>query len=362
MNWTDLPGPTAFIALVEQDLRDSKSVLAVLPGCFDDQWLYSIRSRLEGCYEWQEVPSTLEGFYQDVSCRHDGQPFVDIREMIEHRITGRGFILRDPPLETWSNWMIFMRSFAELNRGLPEVERNVFVIVTEKPATKLPNEPLLSERRIEGIIRTEDAFFYAARNMDINDDGHLWRKIRIHVASELAVWDFHLCDGLCELPVRKLLDPIEWLRDYSERQGWAGDSENPVDHEKIQRAGLLFSVDGEEMTHSGLLALQGKRDEIERRIWIAQVRVLFPVIEEQRIRLINTLRRIHASTINRWECELDDDEELEIGVLYHRMVTSRIFGMDLTRLAEKLKNVRNNLAHLKICEPRDLPGDHEWLK
>lgn len=360
MSWFNLPGPSSYLALVEQDLRESKSVFAVVPTCFDDQWLYAMRSRLETSYEWMEVPETLQGFYQAISCRPDGKPFTGIREIIEHRITRRGFIVRNPPEDSWNTWIPFLGKFAEFNRAIDDLEKNVFLVVTDSLPNAIPRELLISERRIEKFIRPEDSFFHVARTSDFGDTNEIWRKIRMHVCSELALWDFQLCELLSELSVRQLLDPYSWLSEYGVKQGWKSFVVNGRDDD-LRRAGLLFAIAGEEMTHSVLLALQGKNEEVLRRIWIAQIRVLFPIIEEQRLRLLEVLRRIHASTIKSWEREVGEDGELEIGFLHHRMSVSNAFGRDLTRIAEKLKYMRNNLAHLKICGPQDLLGEREWL-
>lgn len=361
MSWSDLPGPSSFLALVEQDLRESKSVFAVVPKCFDDQWLYAMRSRLESNYEWMEVPGTLREFYQEVSCRPDGEPFIELREIIEHGIRGRGFTLKNPPADAWNTWIPFLRDFAELNRAVDDLEKNVFLVVSDHPPNEIPNEPLISERRIEGFIRAEDSLFHAAKTFEVRETSDIWRKIRLHVCSELALWDFRLCELLGELPTKQLLEPFDWLREYGAVQGWQSFALS-VSNGELRRAGLLFSIAGEEFTHSALLVIQGKNEEIVKRIWIAQIRVLFPIIEEQRLRLLKVLRQIHSRTIDSWERELEEDGELEIGILYHRMIVSNFFGRDLTRIAGKLKNMRNNLAHLKICGPQDLPDEREWLR
>jgi hypothetical protein len=110
------------------------------------------------------------------------------------------------------------------------------------------------------------------------------------------------------------------------------------------------------------LALNGNKDEIARRVWIAQVRVLFPIIEEQRIRLIRMLRVHDPVIIKAWENEPEIAGDLEIGALSYRMSRSRRFKQRLTDYAVKLRNIRNKLAHLRICLPSDIPSEDEWLR
>jgi hypothetical protein len=360
-DWTDLPGPSLFLQRVEQDLCESKSVLAVVPSCFDDRWVYAIRSRLENNYEWREVSGSPGEFLQEISTRKDGQAFIHPREIIEKGIVRQGFVLKNPSGDKWNEWSSFLQSFAELHRGTNELNRNVFLVTSVETRNILPNELLLSERRIEGFIRPEDPFFHAAQVVEPDETDSLWRKIRMHVCSEVAQWDFRLCEQLCELSTKDLLDPFDWLREYGKLRGWDDVSETS-DPKILRQHGLLFSIGKEQIKHSALLALNGNKTEIDKRIWIAQVRVLFPIIEEQRVRLLRALGKISPSTIRLWENDLGPEDSLGIGELHHRMICSGAFGLRPTTFAWKLKNIRNKLAHLKICKPSDIPDDHEWFR
>lgn len=360
MNWTDLPGPSSFLTRVEQDLRESKSVLAVVPSCFDDRWINEIRSRMEDCYEWRVAPSTPEEFLNEISNRNDGLAFIKPQEIIEAGICRQGFVLTNPPGNTWEKWASFLQNFAELNRGVEDLNRNVFLISTPERTSRLPNQPLLSELYIDGFIRHEDPFFYSAQALEPDETDGLWRRIRMHISSEIAHWDFDLCDQLCELPILSLLDPYDWLRQRGKSRGWHGLSK-ASDPEILRQLGLVFTVEKNEIMHSVLLALDGNKTEINKRVWIAQVRVLFPIIEEQRIRLIRDLRKIDPATIRAWENEPEIDGDLEIGALSFRMSRSR-FSQKLTNYAFRLRKVRNKLAHLQICGTSDIPTDHEWIR
>lgn len=361
MEWIDLPGPSQFLERVGQDLRESKSVLAVVPSCFDDRWVYAVRSELENEYDWREIPDTPAEFLQEISTRSDGHAFIHPREIIEANLNRQGYVLKNPSSESWNAWTSFLQIFAELNRTVDELNRNVFLVTSVDARNKLPNELLLSERRIEGFIRLEDPFFHAAQIAEPDDRDGLWRRIRMNICSEIAQWDFRLCELLCDLPTEDLLDPFDWLRSYGSDERWGGLSETS-DHEILRQHGLLFSIGRDEIRHSAFLALNGNKDEIARRVWIAQVRVLFPIIEEQRMRLIRMLRVHDPVTIKAWEDELEIAGDLEIGVLSFRMSRSRRFKQGLTDFAFKLKIIRNKLAHLQICIPSDIPDENEWIR
>jgi|GEM_PF-4912551 len=360
MNWIELPGPSAFLARIESDLRDSKSVLSLVPGCFDDRWITAIRSRLDDRFLWHEISATPHQFLTEVSTRNDGLAFIKPQEIIEAGICGRGYVLRNPPVESWSTWRSFLRDFAESNRSVDEAERNVFLVSTSERDNQFPNQPLLSHFKIEEFLRDEDTLFYSSQAMEQEDSVRLWRKIKMHVSAEIAGWDFPLCEQLCELPIKQLLDPYEWLVCEGASRGWNGlTSASPS--ELLRQMGLLLKIEKGERKHSLLLALDKNRKEIEKRIWIAQVRVLFPVIEEQRLNLLKILNATNPTVVKEWRNDPELDGEVEIGALWHRMNHSKIFSQKLTNHAGKLRKLRNKLAHLKICGPEDIPNDRELL-
>ena len=238
-----------------------------------------------------KAPDSPAAFLQEISTRSDGHAFIHPREIIEANICRQGFVLKNPSNESWREWTPFLQSFAELNRAVDELNRNVFLVTSVDARNKLPNETPRSGRCIEEFIRGEDPFFHAAQVVEPDERDGLWRRIRMNVCSEIAQWDFRLCERLCELPTKEMLDPFDWLREYGRDEGWDGLSETS-DREILRQHGLLFSIGRDEVRHSAFLALIGNKDEIARRVWIAQVRVLFPIIEEQRIRLIKALRAI----------------------------------------------------------------------
>jgi hypothetical protein len=360
MNWIDLPGPSSFLSRIERDLRDSKSVLTLVPSCFDDRWVTAIRSRLEGSYHWHESPGTPDQFLTEVSTRNDGLAFIKPQELIAAGIRGRGYVLRTPPAESWASWQTFLHDFAEANRSVDEMERNVFLISTFERGNQLPNQPLLSHLRMEDFFRDEDSLFYSSLAIEPEDVGGLWRRIRMNVSAEIAGWDFPLCEQLCELPVAQLLNPYEWLLAEALCRGWDGLNSESPEH-LLRQMGLLLKIERNERKHSLLLALDKNRKEIQKRVWIAQVRVLFPLIEEQRLLLLKVLRVANATVIKAWENEFEADEEIEIGALWHRLNRTRIFSQKLTKPANRLRKLRNKLAHLQICGPEDIPPDREWL-
>ena len=85
--------------------------------------------------------------------------------------------------------------------------------------------------------------------------------------------------------------------------------------------GTSSTVEGHQEPHPALEALV---DGIERRLWHAQVTVLFPLIEEHRLRLVARLRPHLRVPFETPFGVITDPRDLEIGHLLHQI---RAFGL-----------------------------------
>ncbi len=119
--------------------------------------------------------------------------------------------------------------------------------------------------------------------------------------------------------------------------------------------GLAEIIDGEEKTHSAALALCNQSDEIRRRIWSAEVGVLFPYVEEQRQRILRRLAgllRVPFET--RFGEVITDWRDLEIGHIESQIVTNGIpVARETRRMLRQLREIRNCLAHQEVI-PKNL--------
>ncbi len=92
--------------------------------------------------------------------------------------------------------------------------------------------------------------------------------------------------------------------------------------------------------------------EIDRLIWKAQIKTVFPVIEDYRMRFIAVYRSAIQDALpitNSYGETVETPEETDIGVLYHLFKTGRfptVSDRDKNRLSQVHK-ARNDLAHCK---------------
>jgi hypothetical protein len=172
----------------------------------------------------------------------------------------------------------------------------------------------------------------------------LYRRIATTIVARLALWDPEVSQRLARENMRRILEPIEVLKRIAIDRDWAtlDGRKSPVSWHSGARG--LF--DGKERTHSAVLAVDDPHNELRRRVWSAQVEVVFPLIEEKRQELIETLARILT---DRSVSDLQDMEigaiELEISRKGHRV------PYELRRQVRRLKEMRNSLAHLEPLNP-----------
>jgi hypothetical protein len=170
----------------------------------------------------------------------------------------------------------------------------------------------------------------------------LHRQLTLAVACELAGTDAALARALAELELRELLQPTEFLRAEAGRRGW----DAARAHRRCWEDGLLDAVDGGEVVHAAALAVCGDDAELRRRVWRAEIRVLYPFIEELRLRLLSRLRPYLRLPVETTYGLVDDVYDLELGQLVH-FLRGRNLPRELWRLLNVLAGMRHALAHLR---------------
>lgn len=122
---------------------------------------------------------------------------------------------------------------------------------------------------------------------------------------------------------------------------------------------------GEE-THVLGLVRADDRESLERRVWSAQIEVLFPLIETLRLEVIKSLRPqieklVDAGAVTQYGKHVRDVEDVELGTLTYLMAcrnedNERLLYVPDEKLREEihlLHSCRNELAHIGVC-----PSDH----
>jgi len=351
VDWTTLPGPTAFIERTAQDLSETYSVVSQCPAYLDDSWSRKLKARLEGFYAWNDVLCSPEDFYRFCAQLCGKEKMHGPHDLQRETLHCQLFYISFPSPEEWSRWTSLLTEFVIAQKTFDEkMERNVILVALNNDGLEVPNEALLKKRDILDFLRDEDPFFHACQ-CSSRDGGNrsIEEDIRVHVCSELALWDFDLCRHLLNFSLEELLDPTDLLKQYAAEKKGTVESSVQVDNNNSSKPNKLSAVD---------LALNGNREELNRRIWRGQVQVLFPLIEDQRYKLIQHLQSTCPSVLRNAE---NDDGVIEIGPLHRCMLRERKCSPRLVDLARRLKKIRNDVAHLKVCAVHKIPNKSELL-
>lgn len=139
------------------------------------------------------------------------------------------------------------------------------------------------------------------------------------------------------------------LAAYAEKRGWL-----PADAQDPQwTTGLVDEMDDLPILHPAVLALQSDTKELDRRLWRAQLPVVFPYIEDVRTQAVETMRpMIHLPFTTSYEV-ITDARDLEIGPLLSIARTHQA-SQELIRRLDCLARMCHALAHLKPARFGDL--------
>ncbi len=129
-----------------------------------------------------------------------------------------------------------------------------------------------------------------------------------------------------------------------------------------------FSQRGAEESSNHILRYcrSGQTDEINHRIWMAQIQVLFPMVEMERIELINKWKpqieeALQKHYVTQYEVPVTDPIDVEIGTLYRmtKMKDGNLYWLYIPDEKDRkrinfLHECRNIMAHVSCCSPEQV--------
>ena len=197
--------------------------------------------------------------------------------------------------------------------------------------------------RFRDIVSRYDVQLFNSFILDNNVKlGPIWKQYISTVTARLCDFDAEVSAALIENTDFLNESPIKGL-------------------ERIEQTGMFARRGSDEQSEHVLALLRnGAKQEIEKRIWTAQVQTLFPLIEIERTRIIQSnygvLKNIlDKHGIEQYGVELFDPEDIELGTLqnivtYHGVSMSAKQKQRVQFLHER----RNELAHISACDPEDV--------
>lgn len=352
ISWWDIPGPARFVRRVENDLRDRLNIVAALPAGIGRDWFDYFRRRWRNSQERMDIihatmdaPSPLEELAGRFTTHPVGSATIGMLAN-EEGFKGRTVaILLDDPTSV-QLWMAFLAEYDRECRLIDSFDRTVFLLATDGVLKQvLPaSETYLRTHVYEGYARPHDCYMYAWVLLGA-EEKQAWRtELKMALCAQLAQWDPRLCKILSGQNIETILCRSTSAKAIPAKQ----DLGDPADPDVGWAKGIVQRCDGNIIYHSGWVARDAASQEFERRIWTAQVQVVFPLIEQVRRQTIERYAdRIQFPVYVGNDEMVNDPYELEISKV--RQVVSRIRGVPRTTLRrlDQAYDFRNALAHLR---------------
>ena len=159
-----------------------------------------------------------------------------------------------------------------------------------------------------------------------------------------------LCESDAEISA-ELLD----VMDFTKEEALSG-------LKKIVESNGYSSRGRDEKSGHVLALFRHKRyEDLQKRVWAAQVQVLFPLIELERADYISKYSERIQLALNQEEIKqygevLNNPTEVELGTLYYLVKSRRINvpSADDRQRIESLRHYRNTIAHMGCLKPEEI--------
>lgn len=370
--WNNITGAHVVVSKVADALLENQMVLLKVPS--DLPWRYSMRSSIHTAFQERtdardvvieaidvvdDNPNDLEPgrfllqkYASSAVCNgYREKSKVSIQDYIAQKGVIRNRILWIKGLEgtTAGKWIKFCKGFT------PKTAAEGLFVLEIHGKVEPPDSRFIEYIDFSECVSNYDVQLFNSFVLDEDEEiaygSDIWKK---YISATAAM----VCEVDAE--VSELL-----LRDVDFRK------ESAIDG--IARISEMeeFSRRGAEVGSNHVLWLyrNNKTSELNHRIWASQVQVLFPVIEMERIELIEKYRKeisqaLTDNHITQYGEQITDPMDVELGSLCFMMRNKQENGFykymlyipdefDRDRISF-LHDCRNSIAHVSICEPEQV--------
>jgi hypothetical protein len=356
--WWSLPGPSAFVHLLADDVRRGANLVVGLPRWAPEGLAQAVVAELrdDDLLSWH--PLSLEGHPQDdplgLVVRRYAPDMAewDFREPVDlvdsDAFSGRLVWITGLEDASWAAWRGLLERYSDAVRRRRAEDRGLICVVTSGLSLDaFPKEDAaLSVRLWQDVVTELDMLAWLHHLMSRRRArSAMHRRLQLRHALELVAYDPHLAREAASQGLDVLAAPAAWLSGVAAARGWSADTV------ACWEEGTSDGIDGRRVLHPALLAVaDGAEAELSSLVWRAQVGVLFPFLEEERNRCLQdygSLLRVPHDTGRG--AVIRDRQDLEIGHIHHQL-RRRAGAKELGHL-RLLRDVRNALAHHESLAP-----------
>ncbi len=363
--WWQLPGPNSFLNKIINDIRDGRNIILCLPEHLPSGMDYGIRSNLD---ESERLSWCTINIENNTSPYEKLLSFFCLRDVITtgnqfeylcniESFMGKIIWLQNLNEINWAFWKDFLIQYEQACRSIPLIRRTVFIIpLVGEICKKAPEEDVcLSKRKWYGVVDNFDMLIFVNEMLRKKEMPPLLKKLAVSVISSLSLWDPVLASFFMNFDNKYIFKPNLVLEEYAKSMKWTADSNDNAPYS--WHSGKINFIDGERKHHSAILALNKEYREINKRIWNAEIGVMFPFVEERRQEILSILKNVlYVPFKTRFGEIINDWKDLEIGHIEKQISSNNLpVSYELKRLIAVLREIRNSLSHL---EPLELSALH----
>lgn len=358
--WANITGAHLVISKIVEALTENCTVIIDIP--VDLPWRHQMRSSAED--EFRKLSGISDTIIEVVDATDDvpvdvapGRFLLDrfaqnkevrngYRERSQRSI--QEYIIENTVLKNriiWvkgmlnsqvSDWLSFCRDYNSNNE-----ENGLFVLEIQGGVHKQDNN-MRSIRLLECISNYDVQLFSSFIVEEKSALSNVWRRYLSTATAIICDIDAEIASHLLEIIDPKKQSPLDIIMEMASWQE--------------------YSVRGadDESNHIFMHCRNNNKKELEQRLWKAQVQVLFPLIEMERIKIIESYYRELQTTIEQKYIEQYGEKitkpiQLELGTLCFLMNRySCIRDKDARERISFLHKCRNHLAHAHCCSTSEV--------
>lgn len=250
----------------------------------------------------------------------------------------------------WGEWIEFLADYDRHARNARAGHLLMCVdLGGERAACELPGLAGVAGCSWIRVVDRHDAALFAAGLARGGGESGLLDGVRVALCTELGGTDGDLATRLVTADLETLVEPVLYLQDIGRTRGVTGLGTGRGNWQ----CGEWEYWDGGWRVNSCVAAVDGQAREIVRRVWKAEVGVVFPFIEEQRVEMVEVFRPLVRLPVDTGYGVIEEAADLEIGHLRYYARRSGLRGA-VRRRVELLADMRHALAHLEAVGAEQL--------
>ena len=356
--WTNITGPQTFVNLVVDALIEGKVPVLHMPD--DLPWRQAMRSAvIEKIQKQTGIDPLIHTIDASDEVPEDMHPGDFILGQADEN-TATGYRKRSGSIQNYlsetkafhkeifwikgiaqsdlQRWLQFCQGFSVLS-----LQTFLFVLEDKSPEQPSVRSPLqvieFSDRVNRNDVQIFSAFLIAQEKKEISKP---WADYISCACANLCDYDAELAALLIQKGNWKVEEPLEMLC-------------------KALDEGFNMRGTAEKSNHIFAYLRKNERSEISQRLWVAQLQTLFPVIEMQRIAVIEEFKIPLQNALDKGIFQFNKlvtvPQDLEYSALCYGLKSGGIWIDKLTNLRNDLyylRDCRNKLAHHQCCTPEQV--------